>query len=248
MNRNTLLYIVLGIFLAGLVFLGGTLLLPWEQVSWGNLGIVPGKTVTVTGSANSKERTQVANFSVGVQAVNDNKEAAVREVNEKMEAITNSIKDFGIKPEDIQTQNMSIYQRQDTFYEGSTPKSRPGQWDISNSITITLRDINRASELANLLTKSGATNVYGPNFTLEDTKDAEGKLLVEALDDAKKKAEVLAQAAGRKLGKVTNITEGAGGGIIPVFSALREGAGGGAPIEPGSQTVSKTVTVTFSLE
>ncbi|MEK7521317.1 MAG: SIMPL domain-containing protein [Patescibacteria group bacterium] len=246
MNKNTLFSVVLGVLISGLLLFASSLILPWDRVNWGNLAILPGKTVTVTGTAESKERTQVANFTAGVQAVNDNKETAVAEVNQKMEAIVSSVKEFGVKPEDIQTQNMSIYQRQDTYYEGSTPKSRPGQWDISNSITITLRNINKASELTDLLTKSGATNVYGPNFTLEDTKNAEEKLLRVAMEDAKKKAEILAQASGRKLGKVTSVTEGFGGTAIPVFSALRE-ASGDAPTEPGSQTVSKTVTVTFSL-
>lgn len=249
MNKNILTYIVFGILVAALVFLGGSMFLPWERVSWGNLGIVPGKTVTVTGVANSREKTQVANFTAGVSAVNDSKEAAVKEVNEKMEAIISSVKDFGLKPEDIQTQNMSIYQRQDTYYDGSTPKSRPGQWDVSNSISITLREVNRASDLTDLLSRSGATNVYGPNFTPDDTKDAETKLLEEAVEDAKKKAEILAKASNRSLGKVVNVTEGFGGrGIIPIFALQRDDAGGGAPIEPGSQSVSKTVTVTFSLD
>ncbi len=247
-NRSTLLTVVVSVALSLLIILGASLILPWSNVNWGSLALLPGKTVTVTGSAESKEKNQVANFTSGVSAVNDDKEKAVKEVNEKMDAIISQVKDFGVKPEDIQTQNMSIYQRQDTYYEGTTAKSRPGQWDVSNSITITLRDVKKASELADLLTKSGATNVYGPNFTLEDTKDAESKLLGEAMEDAKKKAEILATASGRKLGKVVSVTEGfGGGGIVPMFLAEKAGGGGGASVEPGSASVSKTVTVTFAL-
>lgn len=248
MNRTTVFSSVVVVTISLLLLFVASLFFPWERASWGSLAILPGKTVTVTGFANTKERNQVANFSAGAQAVNDNKDTAVKEVNQKMEAIINSVKEFGIKPEDIQTQNMSIYQRQDTYYEGQIAKSRPGQWDVSNSISITLRDVGKAAELSDILTKSGATNVYGPNFTLEDTKDAEKKLLGQAMEDAKKKAEILSSASGRKLGKVISVTEGSGGNFIPIFSALKEGGGGSALIEPGSQSVSKTVTVTFSLE
>jgi hypothetical protein len=81
----------------------------------------------------------------------------------------------------------------------------------------------------------------------EDNKAANG-LFDEAIKDAKTKAESMAKASGRKLGKVLNVTEGASSsGVYPMYDRAMGAGGVAAPIEPGSQTVSKTVTVVWEL-
>lgn len=207
---------------------------------------MPGRTVTVVGEAEKQQKNQIATFTAGVSVVNDSKDAAVAEVNQKIEAIIAAVKDFGIKAEDIKTQNLNIYQREETYYEEGRQKTRPGQWSVSNTIEIKLRDVERASALADLLTKSGATNVWGPNFTFEESENGEDSLLSEAIKNAQEKAEIVARASGGKLGKILSVTEGYQ--QIPVVYRALEGGGGGAPVEPGSTTIKKVVTVVFELK
>ena len=240
--------------LAWVVFGVGFLLMviyffPWKDVSWGKMIMEPVRTVTVTGYAESKEKNQIANYSAGVNAVKDNKDEAVKEVNDKIKAITEAVKDFGVDPSDIQTQSMSVYQRQESYYDNGVQKSKPGQWDVNNTITVTLRDVNRASAMADLLTKSGATNVYGPNFQLDTSKKAEDSLMTEAIADAKIKAEAMAVASGTGLDKVISVSEGSAGGVsYPLYAMDGRGGGGGVAVEPGSTKISKTVTVVWSLK
>ncbi|KKT53808.1 MAG: outer membrane protein [Candidatus Collierbacteria bacterium GW2011_GWB2_45_17] len=209
----------------------------------------PERTVTVTGYAESKEKNQIANYSAGVNAVKDSKDEAVKEVNDKIKAITEAVKDFGVDPSDIQTQSMSVYQRQESYYDNGVQKSKPGQWDVNNTITVTLRNVNRASAMADLLTKSGATNVYGPNFQLDTSKKAEDSLMTEAIADAKIKAEAMAVASGTGLDKVISVSEGSAGGVsYPLYAMDGRGGGGGVAVEPGSTKISKTVTVVWSLK
>ncbi len=243
MENRALLGFVIGVG----VFFAALFILPLSRIDWGNIHFTPGKTITVLGQSQTSQKNQVANFTAGVSVTNDDKDKAVEEVNKKMESIIKSVKDFGIKSEDIQTQNISVYQNQESYYDtDGRQKTRPGQWQVSNSIQVTLRDINRASELANLLTSSGANNVYGPNFSLENSKDAENQLLQDAIEDAKKKAATVATSSGGKLGKVISVTEGFQSSTTPLFA--REGIGGGGiPTEPGSTTTGKTVTVVFQL-
>jgi len=61
-----------------------------------------------------------------------------------MAEIIKSLKDFGIKDEDLKTQNLSINQNEETYYERSA-EARPGQWRISNSVEIKLHDVDRSS-------------------------------------------------------------------------------------------------------
>ncbi|MFA6250827.1 MAG: SIMPL domain-containing protein [Candidatus Shapirobacteria bacterium] len=232
------------ILIAGLVVLG-LLLLPsvrWGKIEWGQP-----ETVTVTGEARSQQTNQIATFTAGVNVTNDNKDQAVKEVNQRVEAIIASVKQFGIKAEDIKTQNINIYQEDQEYIDKGVRKYRPGQWRVGNNIEIVLREVSKAAQLADLLASSGATTMFGPNFTFDNTNQAERELFGEAMEDAKEKAESLAKLAGRRLGKVINVNEG-GGGMDFRPMAVKEGMGGaGVPVEPGSTTVSKTLTVVYEL-
>ncbi len=235
--------IILGVIVIGL----GIYSVP--KMDWGKMKWQASETVTVSGEAKSQQKNQIATFTAGVDAVNDSKDNAVKEVNSKMESLIKAAKDFGINQGDIKTQSLSFYQNEETYYDNGVQKSRKGQWRVSNSIEITLRQIDKASDMANLLASSGANNVYGPNFQFDDTSEFENSLFEQAIGNAKTKAETIASASGRKLGKVISVTEGAGlSNIYPVYAMKGAEGGGGAPIEPGSGTVSKSVTVVFELK
>lgn len=223
---------------------------PWKNITWGKIVMSPERVVTVTGYAESKEKNQIANYSAGVNAVKDNKDEAVKEVNDKIAAITQAVKDFGVDPSDIQTQSMSVYQRQDSVWDNGVQKSKPGQWDVNNTISVTLRDVEKAGAMADLLTKSGATNVYGPNFQLDTSKKAEDTLTADAIADAKVKADAMAKASGTSLGVIISVSEGSSGNAIYPLYAKTDGmgGGGGASLQPGSTSISKSVTVVWSLK
>ncbi len=217
-------------------------IVPWRRINWGRITWQQAEVVTVTGEAKSQEKNQIANFSAGVMAQDMDKNKAMTEVNTKMNDLVKAVKDFGTEESDIKTQSLSYYQE---------PKGgqNPGQWQVNNTIEIVLRDINKAADLADLLAKSGANNVYGPNFMMDDTNEAEKGLYDAAIKDAKDKAESIAKASSRTLGKILSVSDGAGSNVVyPMYAKLDSGMGGGAVTEPGSTTVYKNLTVTFELK
>ena len=247
MNPKRLIQYLLsaGIILFVLAIVGA-FLLPWRSVNWGTFAWRPASSVTVIGEAKQEEQNKRANFTAGINVIKDKKEDATTEANTKITAIIDAVKNFGIKPEDIQTQNLSIYQEEETYTEGGKQKRRPGQWRVSNSVDITLRDVQKAGALAEVLSKAGANSVYGPNFTLEDNPESRNALLSTAVADARKKAEILAKAAGKTLGTIITLSEGTTG-QEQIMQFEGGGIGGGGDMQPGSETVRKSVTVTFSL-
>lgn len=224
--------------------------LPLRKIEWGKIRWQEPETITVVGEAKSIQKNQIASFSAGVDSVQSDKDKAITEVNTKVEELIKAIKTFGINEQDIKTQNLSIYQQEESYYENGAQRTRKGQWRVNNTVEIKLREIDKASELTTLLTSSGATQVYGPNFTFEDTSNAEKDLFEAAMKDAVQKAEMLAKASGRKIGKVVNIVEGGNYSNSPIYGAkVMDGlGGGGAPIEVGSGTVSQSLTVVFELK
>ncbi|MBU0572285.1 SIMPL domain-containing protein [Patescibacteria group bacterium] len=226
------------------ILLVGVFLIPWRFVNWGKLEILPASTITVSGEASLEEMSQIASFTAGVTAINDDKETAVDEVNQVIGDVISAVKSFGIAEEDIQTRSLSVHQIQEPFIEDEARRVELGQWSANNTIEVTLRDVDKASALADLLNESGATSVQGPNFSLDDTQESEVVLLEEAINNAREKAEKIAESSGRKLGKIVTVSEGQQ--TSGIFKGLEMDTGI-APIEPGTETVYKTVTVTFEL-
>lgn len=238
---NKALYAV-GIILLSVIIIA--LVVPRLNVNWGTLSLAPAATITVSGQAQSQQQNRVARFNAGVMALNQDRQAAVDEVNSNMEELITAVKEFGIPEENIQTESISV--NREEIFDEDTRTSEPGQWRANNSISIKLEDIDRASQLADLLSSSGATNVYGPNFSVEDTQGAQVDLMSQAIENARQKADAIAQASGRTLGKVVSVSEGGITQPGPVMAL--EGRGGGAPVEPGTTTVTQSVTVTFELK
>ena len=234
------------------VFLGGVLLFPWRLVDWGKIRMAEEEVVMVSGYASGVVENNMASFTASVEAFDDDKEKVTEEVNEGMSTLIEKIKEFGIEDEDIQTQRISVHQRDEFLREesGWTGEVREGQWQASNSVEITLRNVERASEMATLLSEAGAVNVYGPRLMVdsEGRKEAENGLMKKAVENAREKAKMMAEAADKKLGEVVQIVESGVSTAKFEMSAGLPTAGGGVPIETGSSEVSKSVTVVFELK
>lgn len=234
--------------LVGIIcFIAVVYLFPWKKIEWGRFALDQPHVITVVGESRIPHSTQIASFTAGVSVTNRDRDQAINQVNEKINSIIKEVKSFGVDENDIKTQNISVYQKQETFYDQEgRPQTRAGEWVVSNQVVIKLRDINEAGRLAELLAKSGATDVYGPSFSLGENKELENQLIDEAIADAREKAELIAKSSGRKLGRIINVSEE--GVSSPLFGVRFEGGGGGMPIEPGTEEVIKRLVVTFQLE
>lgn len=243
MNKWFTLVVPLTAVLAIAVFFAVVTVVPIE---WGSFSVKPARTITVYGTSQQQQANEIASFSVGVNEVDADKQIAVDKVNQSVDTIITDLKNFGIPDEDIKTQNLSI-NRIDDAYNLDNP-SNEVRWAANNSVEVTLREVSRASELADLLAKSGATNVYGPNFRVDDANHSEDELLQSALDNAREKATRLAESTHSQVGKILTIDESLSQNspITPMFDRAM-GGGGGTPVEVGTSTVSKTILVIFEL-
>lgn len=238
--------IIAGIVLVAILLVIATLI-PELRPHWGNITLAQPEIVTVTGVAQSSESNQIATYTAGVTVSSFDKEQAVADANAIMSELLVQVEEFGIPSEDLQTQNLSIYQFQEWSQETNDQRQK---WTAENNLEITLRDTERVAELADLLTTSRATNVYGPSFRLDETNTFDRELIEAAMEDARSKADRFAATTGRSLGKVVQISEGSNynGPYFPLARMSYQGGGGGASIEPGTSSVIKTVTVTYELK
>lgn len=225
-----------------LVILAILIVLP--MMHWGSMVIRPPQTIAVSGEAESQEANQIASFYAGVWSTNDDRQTAIAEVNQQIDQVRASLTEFGIPEEDVQTQNVSVYQESFPVDEGRTVER--GQWRASNNLSITLREIDRANELMNLLGSAELTDISGPNFRIDDSSEARTRLLTAAVANAREKAELIADDQGLRISRVLSISEG-GVGAGPMAEARSFAGGGGYDLAPGSSTIGTTVTVVFEM-
>ena len=214
-----------------------------------NNGCGEEEIVTVTGEATLQEMNKLARFMVSIEGKNENKDEAVKDLEERSAKIIKVIKGFGIEEKDIETESMNVYQ--ESIWDDGERKE--GDWKASTSISLVLREINKSSELTSLLNSNDVERVSGPNFYIdEDDEENDEKLFEMAIENARDKAELLAKSAGRRLGKVVKISEGSENQTNvytkAMGGALELSTDSSMPVEVGSSKLSKSVIVVFELK
>lgn len=235
----------------------------WFNLNWGRLEMGQPSTISVTGQAKDVQANQIATFTASVTTDNVDRDVAVNTVNTQVAALVDSLKKFGIPAADLKTDALSVYEYTQppkevmpmvapAYYPAPTQTPVPAgekMWQATNSVTITLRDLTQATALATLLTNANAVNVSGPNFTTDDTTNLDRTLLQKAMQDAREKADLLLAGTGQKVLRVVNVYENDyptpyyREGVATTISADQTTA----PVEPGSQTLSRSVTVVFEI-
>jgi uncharacterized protein len=101
----------------------------------------------------------------------------------------------------------------------------------------------RAGEVAQAAMAAGANRLHGPRFEYEVEDEVREDLLADAVAHARRKAERLAAAAGRRLGPVRTVEESREREVVEMAAAA-----GGPDVRPRDQTVTASVQVVFGLE
>jgi hypothetical protein len=130
------------------------------------------------------------------------------------------------------------------------PPMASGQYHVSNMVEVVIRDLNRVSTVLDTAAASGANNMWGITFGIDETSGVEAKARELAASDAEKRAKVLAQLSGVAVGPVVSVSEvvGTSGMPMPMPVALAAGAErGGTPVSPGEVTFTTQLQVVYAI-
>lgn len=197
--------------------------------------------ITVTGVGRVNTVPDEAEFSLGITTKGRTAAGALAANSERMRKLIEALKAVGVAERDIQTRDVSVGSDYDET-------GRSDDFVASNTVSILIRDLDRAGAVLDTAAQAGANNVYGPSLTRSNREGLEAKALEDAVANARKRAEALADAAGVELGAVTAINEA--GAAVPGPMELRavDAAASSPPIERGTQEIQATVTVTFAID
>ena len=209
------------------------------------------ETVSVSGTGKVTLTPDRYTFTLGVQTIAPTVDQAVNENNARVANVLAALKKAGATDAQIRTSNFSIYPQQD-YQQGKLPRILGYQ--VNNSVTVTRDKIGDAGKLLQAALNAGVNTSSGLQFLVSDPARGRDEGMRAAFADAKAKASILAQAAGRSLGRALTISEGVEPSRPPImYKAAMAGAAAQAvseevPVESGTQEVSYTVTVTFELK
>lgn len=207
-------------------------------------------TFDVTGESEITAIPDEATVQMGVQVNKATVSQAQDEINQIINNVTKSVKDLGVKEQDIKTTDYNIY----PDYDYSAENRRIIGYNASTNIKVTIKDFEKLNQVIDAGTLAGANNVSGINFQLSEDKQAEIKKQAreEAINEAKENAKEISKLAGMQLGKIVNIYEQPNYyQPMPMMERAAmssdQGLGGGEPtnIQPGSTNYSYSVTVSY---
>jgi uncharacterized protein YggE len=207
------------------------------------------RTIGINGYGKVTGNNDIAMTTIGFS--NTDKDVATAQANNKkvMDQVMADLKNLGIASRDLQT-DYSI--APDYDYSGNKQELRGYQ--VRQQVSIKIRDLNKISNVLALAGKYGANEVGGLSFTIDDAENLRTEARMKALDDAKTKAQKLADSLGMRLGEVVSYNEYPVDNndvymlknAAPLGAAM--GGGGVAPaVSKGSTDVEMNVNLTYEL-
>ncbi|HXG85992.1 MAG TPA: SIMPL domain-containing protein [Pyrinomonadaceae bacterium] len=204
-------------------------------------------TVTVSGDARVTAQPDTATVSVSVVTQNKNATEAQRQNAALTTAVLNALKRAVGNAAEIKTSGYSLVPQR--VYRENQPPTITG-YETRNSITVTLRELNRVGTVTDAATQAGANNIDGIAFSLRDDPQARNQSLSEATREALGKANALAQTLGGRVVGIVAVEEESGN-PRPVIYAQRGALAAttaDTPIEVGTLEINSRVRLIAEIE
>ncbi|UWQ78298.1 SIMPL domain-containing protein [Leisingera sp. S132] len=208
---------------------------------------VPPRQITVNGESTLQVPPELATITLGVTEEAEEAAAAMAAVSQAMGAVITRLKEGGIAAEDMQTQQISMRPvwSQDRSYDSGGRREITG-FEASNTLMVRVRDLDGLGPVLDKVLAAGANRFQGLSFGVSDPAAVIDQIRGEAVKDAIRKAQQLADAAGMELGPVRSITEHGGGGGRPMM-AMEMARSDAMPIEAGELSFTHNVSVVFDM-
>jgi uncharacterized protein YggE len=214
--------------------------------------------ITVTGQAEVRVPPDEVLFTLAVENVDKDMLVANSKTDASVKQILAIARKFGVKPEDVQTSQISVqpkYNTDDMEYEARRNIKRVLLgYQVSKTVAVRLRDISRFDEMLADILKAGITRLSNLEFRDSQLRKHRDEARRMAIRAAQEKARLLAGEIGQSIGPAYSITEytsgaeyGRSNAVQNVAGVAGDAAASDSAIAPGSISVTAQVTVRFRL-
>lgn len=161
--------------------------------------------INVNGTGVVRADPDTADISLEISTDGKAAQAAQKENNRITAAVTKAMTDLNVKKDDIVTAYTSVYP---TYrYNDETGKRTITGYHAETHLQVKTKDINNTGKYIDAALQAGATGTNGVSFSIADQSKYYGQALQAAVKNAEKSAAAIAQAYGKPLGTVKNVSE-----------------------------------------
>lgn len=198
--------------------------------------------ITVSARGEIQVAPDRARVQVGVETQAKTAAAAAAENNKKQTAILAAIRALGVPAAQITTlgYNVAPIQR----YDEKDRRVVIDGYQVSNIVQVVTDKLDQAGPIIDAGLANGANRVAGLDFMVRDASSARDAALAQAVQSARRQAEVAAKAAGGTLGEMLelNVNDYERPDPRPMMAmAKMDAASTPTPISEGTTTVAITV-------
>jgi uncharacterized protein YggE len=207
-------------------------------------------TVSVNASATLYMQPERAVFSVGVNTREKTVGKAQASANKIIDKVIKALVGTGIAREDISASYLSVYA---DYNYNVTPATITG-YTATHQLDVKTTDISNVGKIIDAALDAGANQLNSVSFGVVDGSDTYRAALKMAVDAAKTKAQVLAEASGKTLGALVRIEEQPTYNMYESYYAnasdtMGRGDGqGGTDVLTGNIGVTASVVAVYAVE
>jgi uncharacterized protein len=228
-NRNILLLGIMLLFLAA----------PFAAAVENNMS-----KLIVQGEGRASAAPDKATVVLGVQTRDASAAIAASKNARLMNETIAALRKAGVVDNEIQTSGYSLSAEPQDAPVNAGEKQKAVQFLASNTVTVNLNNTADVGRVLDAAVSAGSNSIQEVTFDLQNPGPQRDQALTLAILDAQRKAEVAAKAAGVKLGRVLEISEGYGYVAAASRSAAFDVA---TPILSGKMEITASVTMTYEI-
>ena len=205
-------------------------------------------TISVSGRGTVSLVPDIVSLSIGVQTEGAVAADAVAANTARSEQVIEALGEFGVDSRDISTTNFSVFPIQNRGPNGEVINTT---FRVQNTVNVTVRDLDNLGGILDAVVTAGANTISGIRFEANDISRrlAHDEALTDALVDARRQADLLADAAGVRVVDVLSISVSTFGEPLALVQtrALGGFGGGDVPISPGELDLTVEIFVVFEI-
>lgn len=202
-------------------------------------------TLAAEGTGTVLAAPDIVIIDIGVSTRGDTPAEALAGNNTEMRRVIDAVIAAGVPETDIATSNFSISPLYDDQY-GTRGNAGPAivGYEVSNQVTVRIAGVETSSAILDQVVAAGANRINSIRFDIAEPQPLRDQALAAAIAEARRQAELMADAAGVTLVRIIGVSSYANAQPMyeRAFAALES-----TPIMGGQQAVTATATVTYEI-
>ena len=208
--------------------------------------------ITVSGEEKVKATPDIAEIRYSVYTQEKDAKSCQTTNAQDVDAVLSLLKGKGIDEKDIKTSNVGL----NPIYDWNNGRKITG-YEMTTEIVVSSVPIDEAGTIISDSVNAGINSIDSVQYQCSDFDELYAEALKNAITAARKKADLMAEAGGKKVVAMTQVQELSSSDQAVAYASNNmkqmavmemDSADTGASLRPGQVEVEAEVSVTFSIE